>query len=103
MISGATSLGQMAAGYLVDLGVMLYLTFFLLRDGPRIVASAKLTLPMPHEISSELMSELVNVTRATLTSSFVIAALQGTMGASPSPCWASARRCCGAPRWVSCR
>ncbi|HEY6868369.1 MAG TPA: AI-2E family transporter, partial [Novosphingobium sp.] len=80
LIASAPGLGQLAFGYLVDLAVMLYLTFFLLRDGVGIARIVEQSLPLEAHIRLTLRHELVSVVRATLKSSLAIAVLQGTLG-----------------------
>ena len=80
LIARAPGIGQTAFGYLIDLAVMLYLSFFLLRDGARLATSVEAALPLAPEFRRVLMTELGAVVRATLKSSLVIAVLQGTIG-----------------------
>lgn len=80
LVASAPGLGQAAFGYLIDLAVMLYLAFFLLRDGTAIAATVERALPLPPRVRHVLLAELVTVVRATLKSSLVIAVLQGTIG-----------------------
>lgn len=42
----AFSIGQSALGFVVALGVMLYLTFFLLRDGKALAVRVEAALPL---------------------------------------------------------
>lgn len=59
---------------------MLYLTYFLLRDGAEIARIVEQSLPLAPDVRRTLMGELGSVVRATLKSSFAIAVLQGMLG-----------------------
>ncbi|WP_157218394.1 AI-2E family transporter [Flavisphingomonas formosensis] len=76
----AFSIGQSAFGFLMALGVMLYLSFFLLRDGRSLAAKVEVAVPLhPHQRSA-LMAKFIAVVRATVKGSLVVAALQGAIG-----------------------
>lgn len=49
------ALGQSTAGIVVSIGVMLYLTFFLLRDGDVLVGHMKRTIPLGAEVQAKLL------------------------------------------------
>lgn len=72
--------GQGALNFLLSLGVMLYLTFFLLRDGPVITASVERSLPLPAAQRRLLIARFVTVVRATIKGSLIVAILQGLIG-----------------------
>lgn len=73
-------IGQSAFGFLVALGVMLYLLFFLLRDGEALVTRVRDAVPLRREQSVALAGRFVAVIRATIKGSVVVAILQGTIG-----------------------
>lgn len=73
-------IGQSAFGFLVALGVMLYLLFFLLRDGKDLVARLHDAAPLRQEQSAALADRFVAVIRATIKGSVIVAILQGTIG-----------------------
>ncbi len=73
-------IGQSAFGFLVALGVMLYLLFFLLRDGEGLVARLHAAVPLRPEQSAALADRFVAVIRATIKGSVIVAILQGTIG-----------------------
>jgi predicted PurR-regulated permease PerM len=73
-------IGQSAFGFLVALGVMLYLLFFLLRDGDGLVARFHAAVPLRPEQSGALADRFVAVIRATIKGSVIVAILQGTIG-----------------------
>lgn len=76
----AFTMGQSAFGLFVALGVMLYLTFFLLRDGVQIAARVVAAIPLPPAQVQALVAKFVAVIRATIKGSLVVAILQGTIG-----------------------
>ncbi len=59
---------------------MLYLTFFLLRDGKVIVAAIGHVLPLSGEQFSDLCAKFVTVIQATVKGSLIVAILQGAIG-----------------------
>lgn len=73
-------LSQGAFGFFVGLGVTLYLAFFLLMDGRRIIGSIQRATPLRASLSQELCTRIASVIRATVKGSFVIAVLQGLLG-----------------------
>ena len=76
----ALQIGQSAFSFLMALGVMLYLTFFLLRDGTRLSAMVDRAAPMRIAYRRALMAQFVLVTRATIKGSIVVAIVQGLIG-----------------------
>jgi predicted PurR-regulated permease PerM len=76
----ALNLGQSALGFIINLGIMLYLTFFLLRDGQKLTRRIGDDVPLPAETRVLLFDKFLTVTRATMKGSFVVAIAQGTLG-----------------------
>jgi predicted PurR-regulated permease PerM len=74
------SFGQGALGFFLALGVMRYLTFFLLRDGHIVAARIKRAIPLRLEQRALLVAKFVAVIRATIKGSLIVAILQGTTG-----------------------
>jgi len=74
------SIGQGAFGFFLALGVMLYLTFFLLRDGHRLAARIERAIPLRLDQRAVLVAKFVAVIRATIKGSLIVAILQGTTG-----------------------
>lgn len=73
-------LGQTTLSFFVNFAVMLYLTFFFLRDGTNILTHAMKALPLGDERERMLFSKLAEVTRATIKGNFVVGIVQGTLG-----------------------
>lgn len=80
LAASALNIGQWALGFFISLGVMLYLTFFLLRDGVRIIARVEGCLPLPIDQRRVLTVRFVAVVRATIKGSLIVAVLQGLTG-----------------------
>ena len=76
----AVTIGQGAFSLFVGLGVMLYLTFFLIRDGAKLTRSIAEAVPLRLEQRHALASNFVTVTRATIKGSMVVAIVQGLLG-----------------------
>ncbi|HJT39324.1 MAG TPA: AI-2E family transporter [Sphingobium sp.] len=72
--------GQSAFSFFVALSVTLYLTFFLLRDGPELAARLDRAAPLRFTHRRALMKQFVVVTRATIKGSLVVAIVQGLIG-----------------------
>lgn len=78
--SRALLFGQGALSFLAALGVMLYLTFFLLRDGDTLGPRIMRAVPLRPDLRDELIDHFVVVVRATMKGTVVVAVLQGIVG-----------------------
>lgn len=76
----ALTVGQGAISIILSLGVMLYLTFFLLRDGEELAERFEASLPLKPQQSRALVDTFAVVVRATIKGSLVVAVLQGLIG-----------------------
>jgi predicted PurR-regulated permease PerM len=76
----ALVIGQNTLEFLVVLCVMLYLLFFLLRDGEAIAKEVKDVLPLRPEVRDTLFQKFVIAVRATIKGILVVALVQGTLG-----------------------
>lgn len=87
----ATTLTQMAGnrvlgftqntlGFLVQFSIMLYVLFFFLRDGNRILRSATRVMPLDDSDEWELLHRFASVARATAKGSLTVALSQGAIG-----------------------
>lgn len=74
------AIGQNAAGLFLNIGLMLYLAFFLLRDGAKLVELLVKALPLGDERERMLFAKFAEVTRATVKGNLVVAVVQGTLG-----------------------
>lgn len=76
----AVNIGQSAFGFAISMGIMLYLTFFLLRDGRDLTRKISQAVPLHGERKSELFDKFTTVIRATVKGSIVVAIVQGILG-----------------------
>ncbi|MES2824180.1 MAG: AI-2E family transporter [Pseudomonadota bacterium] len=74
------AIGQNAFAFLVSLAIMLYITFFLLRDGHKLTDLLVLAIPLGDSRERNLIVVFAEVIRATIKGNIVIALLQGTVG-----------------------
>lgn len=80
VLSQALQVGQSLFGLLVSLSVMLYLCFFLLRDGMAIQARISTAVPLSADHLGRLVDRFIVVVRATIKGSIIVAILQGLIG-----------------------
>lgn len=80
LFGGAIGIGQSAFAFAVKLGVMIYVSFFFIRDGREIHAAVTEHLPLCDAAKVRLSTELGDVLRATLRGSLIVAAVQGSVG-----------------------
>ena len=76
----ALNVGQNALEFFVGLFIMLYLLFFLLRDGSELLQRIRSAMPLPDELQRNLFGKFTNVIRATIKGSVVVAIVQGALG-----------------------
>ncbi|MGD9810521.1 MAG: AI-2E family transporter [Sphingobium sp.] len=76
----ALDIGQRTASFFITLGVMLYLSFFLLRDGRRLAALVVDAVPL-HSVQRRALAEkFIAVVRATIKGNMIVAIVQGALG-----------------------
>lgn len=73
-------IGKSTFGFAVGFGVMLYLLFFLLKDGAYLVGLIFTTLPLTDHVKHHLFVKFAAVSRATVKGTVVVAAVQGALG-----------------------
>jgi predicted PurR-regulated permease PerM len=76
----AVQIGQGTLQWFVSFSLMLYVAFFMLRDGPWLVELLIKALPLGDERERLLFTKFAEVTRATVKGNLVVAAAQGTLG-----------------------
>ena len=76
----ALTVGQGALSFLAALGVMLYLTFFLLRDGDSLGRRFRQALPLEAALRDRLIDNFLRVVRAIMKGTVLVALLQGLVG-----------------------
>ncbi|HYD77527.1 AI-2E family transporter [Ramlibacter sp.] len=79
--SSLVGIGQVTLDFVVSFFIMLYVLFFLLRDGSSLTASIERAVPLRPEQTHKLLSQFVTVVRATVKGNVVVAVIQGTLGA----------------------
>jgi predicted PurR-regulated permease PerM len=76
----AVSVGQSTVELIVGVAVMLYLLFFLLRDGEDLLRRIRQAVPLQADLQRALLGKLAVVVRATVKGDVVVALLQGGLG-----------------------
>jgi predicted PurR-regulated permease PerM len=76
----ALNIGQSTFDFLVNLFVMLYLLFFLLRDEASLSKRIRDAIPLRAEQKQAFLSKFTIVIRATVKGDMLVALLQGTLG-----------------------
>jgi len=76
----ALNIGQRTFSFFITLGVMLYLTFFLLRDGGRLSALVVDAVPLHSNQRRALAEKFIAVVRATIKGNMIVAIAQGGLG-----------------------
>ncbi|SNC76388.1 Predicted PurR-regulated permease PerM [Marinobacter sp. es.048] len=86
-VGGSQFLGRQALGvgqntfqFFLGLALMVYLAFFLLRDGHTLVELIIKALPLGDERERLLFAKFAEVTRATVKGNLLIAIIQGALG-----------------------
>jgi predicted PurR-regulated permease PerM len=76
----ALNLGQNTLNFVLSLFVMLYLLFFLLRDGDQLAGRINRAIPLPSAQKRDLAARFTTVIRATVKGNVVVAVVQGALG-----------------------
>jgi predicted PurR-regulated permease PerM len=76
----ALSIGQMTFDFIVSLFIMLYLLFFLLRDGDDLSRRLGEAIPLRAEQQRALVDKFTVVIRATIKGNIAVAIAQGALG-----------------------
>lgn len=80
MAKQAVSIGQNTFQFVVGLALMMYLMFFLLRDGNELAKKIKDIIPLEETHRHDLFQKFATVVRATVKGNVVIAVIQGILG-----------------------
>ncbi len=73
-------LGQITLDFVVAMFVMLYLLYFMLRDGEQLAARLTQAVPLETQHTERLLGQFATVVRATVKGNVVIAIVQGALG-----------------------
>ena len=76
----AVDVGSNTLQFVVGFGVMLYLLFFLLRDGSQLAARIRDAVPLDPMHKRKLAAKFTTVIRATVNGNIAVAAVQGALG-----------------------
>jgi len=76
----AFNIGQDTFQFLISFGIMLYLLFFLLRDGSVLSARLRAAIPLTDTHKTHLLRKFTTVIRATVKGNIAVAAAQGALG-----------------------
>src|SRR5690606_30672855 len=76
----AISIGQGTAQLFISLGVMLYVLFFLFRDGPGLASMIRKASPLSDHHTNHILGKFSAVLKATVKGNVIIAAIQGAIG-----------------------
>jgi len=80
VLSLMLSAGQNAAGFMLSFLLMLYLLFFILRDGGQIYASVFKAVPLPAAQKKRFFDKFADVSVATMKGTIVVGSVQGALG-----------------------
>lgn len=72
--------GQNTISFLIGFALMIYLTFFLLRDGRDLTRLFIRAFPISDKTERTLLAKISEVTRATIKGNLVVATIQGALG-----------------------
>ncbi|AIR91375.1 AI-2E family transporter [Pseudomonas cremoricolorata] len=76
----AFSFGQGTFDFVVSFGIMLYVLFFFLREGPETARKVRQAVPLPEEQKRRLQLKFNRVVRATVKGNLLVAITQGALG-----------------------
>jgi predicted PurR-regulated permease PerM len=76
----ALNIGQNTFDFIVNVCIVLYLLFFLLRDGDDLARRIRNAIPLHREQQRELFNRFTTVIRATVKGNVVVAIVQGALG-----------------------
>jgi predicted PurR-regulated permease PerM len=76
----ALSIGLNTFDFMLGLGIMLYLLFFLLRDGTYLADRLRRAIPLHEEQKAALFTRFAIVVRATVKGGILVAIVQGALG-----------------------
>ncbi|GGC55147.1 AI-2E family transporter [Chelatococcus reniformis] len=76
----AVAIGQNTAQFVISLGVMLYVLFFLFRDGTRLAVTIRNASPLSRHHTDHILAKFAEVVKATVKGNVIIAMIQGAVG-----------------------
>lgn len=79
VFGGAIAAFETITHLLIGTGVLLFVLFFVIRDGHRLVAWLRDVVPLPPEVWDDLLAETGDITRAVLAGHVLVAIVQGVL------------------------
>ena len=76
----AITVGYNTFDFIIGFGIMLYLLFFLLREGAALSARIRQAIPLNEEHKQYLLNKFIVVLHATVKGNIAVAAAQGALG-----------------------
>ena len=76
----ALSIGQNTFEFVASVFITLYLAFFLIRDGDKVLGTMREAIPLANAHKQELLSKFTTVIRATVKGNLLVAVIQGALG-----------------------
>ncbi|RYF34020.1 MAG: AI-2E family transporter, partial [Comamonadaceae bacterium] len=73
-------IGQNTLNFVVSFFIMLYVLFFLLRDGDQLAGHVEKAIPLQPQQTRQVLHQFVTVVRATVKGNVVVALIQGALG-----------------------
>ena len=80
--SRVLGIGQVTLDFVVAFFVMLYLLYFLFRDGEQLSRAIARSIPLDPQHTRRLLQQFATVVRATVKGNIAVALVQGTLGAA---------------------
>lgn len=77
---GLLSFGQNTLQFFISMGLMLYLLFFLFRDGASLGRTLRHSIPLSDDYTRQFVDKFAAVVRATVRGNVIIAIIQGVIG-----------------------
>ncbi len=77
---GLLSFGQNTLQFFISMGLMLYLLFFLFRDGASLGRTLRHSIPLSDDYTRQFVDKFAAVVRATVRGNVIIAVIQGVIG-----------------------
>ncbi|MDR6432225.1 AI-2E family transporter [Brucella pseudogrignonensis] len=78
--SRLVSLGQNTLQFIISFGIMIYLLFFLFRDGDELGEKIRQAIPLSEDYKNQFVEKFAAVIRATVKGNIIIALIQGAIG-----------------------
>jgi predicted PurR-regulated permease PerM len=80
--SHALGIGQVTLDFVVAFFVMLYILYFMFRDGHRLTGGIARSIPLRPQHTQRLLTQFATVVRATVKGNIVVALVQGALGSA---------------------